>query len=44
MKEKEMKKVVFYIDEVLKNRNNEKKIREIKKEINKWMINYPLFK
>ena len=44
MKEKEMKKVVFYIDEVLKNRNNEKRIREIKKEINKWMVNYPLFK
>ena len=44
MKEKEMKKVVFYIDEVLKNRNNEKRIREIKKEINKWMVDYPLFK
>ena len=44
MKEKEMKKVVFYIDEVLKNINNEKRIREIKKEINKWMVNYPLFK
>ncbi len=44
MKEKEMKKVVFYVDEVLKNRNNEKIIREIKKEINKWMVDYPLFK
>ena len=44
MKEKEMKKVVFYIDEVLKNRNNEKKIREIKNEINNWMVDYPLFK
>ena len=44
MKEKEMKKVIFYIDEVLKNRNNEKRIREIKKEINKWMVDYPLFK
>ena len=44
MKEKEMKKVVFYIDEVLKNINNEKRIREIKKEINKWMVDYPLFK
>ena len=44
MKEKEMKKVVFYIDEVLKNISNEKRIREIKKEINKWMVDYPLFK
>jgi len=44
MKEKEMKKVVFYIDEVLKNRNNEKRIREIKNEINNWMVDYPLFK
>jgi len=44
MEEKEMKMVVFYIDEVLKNRNNEKKIKEIKKEINRWMKDYPLFK
>ncbi len=44
MKEKEMEKVVFYIDEVLKNRNDERKIKEIKKEINNWMKDYPLFK
>ena len=44
MKEKDMKKVVFYIDEVLKNKDDDKKIKEIKKEINKWMKDYPLFK
>ena len=44
MKEKDMKKVVFYIDEVLKNKGDDKKIKEIKKEINKWMKDYPLFK
>ena len=44
MKEADMKKVVFYIDEVLKNKEDDKKIKEIKKEINKWMKDYPLFK
>ena len=44
MKEADMKKVVFYIDEVLKNKDNDKKIKEIKEEINKWMKDYPLFK
>ena len=44
MKETDMKKVVFYIDEVLKNKDDDKKIKEIKKEINKWMKDYPLFK
>ena len=44
MKEADMKKVVFYIDEVLKNKDDDKKIKEIKEEINKWMKDYPLFK
>ena len=44
MKEADMKKVVFYIDEVLKNKGDDKKIKEIKEEINKWMKDYPLFK
>ena len=44
MKETDMKKVVFYIDEVLKNKEDDKKIKEIKIEINKWMKDYPLFK
>jgi len=44
MKETDMKKVVFYIDEVLKNKDDDKKIKEIKEEINKWMKDYPLFK
>ena len=44
MKEADMKKVVFYIDEVLKNKDDDKKKKEIKEEINKWMKDYPLFK
>ena len=44
MKEADMKKVIFYIDEVLKNKDDDKKIKEIKEEINKWMKDYPLFK
>ena len=44
MKEAEMEKVVDLIDDVLMNKDNEIKIREIKDEINSWMKNFPLYK
>ena len=41
--ESDMHTIVNYIDEVLINKNNERKIRAIKKSINRWMNNFPLF-
>ena len=38
MKEKDMKKVVFYIDEVLKNKDDDKKIKEIEPVFNKAIL------
>ncbi len=43
MKEKDMGKIVELIDTVLMNTENETKIVEVKKEVNKWMKKYPLF-
>lgn len=43
LKEKDMERIVVYIDEVLQNHENETKIQSIKKEINNWMKDYPLF-
>ncbi len=43
LKEKDMKKIVNYIDEVLVNRDNESKVSSIKSEINSWMSKYPLY-
>ena len=42
MKEEDMKKVVEFIDTVLNNKSDIKKIRSIKKEINLWMKKFPL--
>jgi len=44
MKEQEMEKIVDLIDDVLMNQDNESKISEIKKEVNSWMKNFPLYK
>ncbi len=44
MKEADMDKVVDLIDDVLLNKDNENKIREIKDEVNSWMKDFPLYK
>lgn len=44
MKETEMIKVVDLIDDVLMNKDNDNKIKEIKDEVNSWMNDFPLYK
>jgi glycine hydroxymethyltransferase len=44
MKEDDMVQIVEYIDTVLMNHDNEQKIEQVGKEINKWMDNFPLYK
>jgi len=44
MKEAEMEKIVDLIDDVLMNKDNESKIKEIKEEVNSWMKKFPLYK
>ncbi len=44
MNEEDMEKIVDLIDTILMNYENEGKILAIKKEINNWMANYPLYK
>ncbi|MEK6615376.1 MAG: serine hydroxymethyltransferase [Bacteroidota bacterium] len=43
LKETDMLKIVELIDTALMNTENETRIAEVKKEINKWMKKYPLF-
>lgn len=43
MKEKDMEKVVDLIDQVLMNKDSEKKVNDVKKKVNKWMNNFDLF-
>lgn len=43
MKEKDMKKVVELIDEVLMNKDSDKKVVAVKKKVNKWMKDFELF-
>lgn len=43
LKEKDMGKIVELIDTVLTNTENEMKIADVKKEVNKWMKRYSLF-
>jgi glycine hydroxymethyltransferase len=43
MKEKDMVKIVELVDEVLMNKDDEKKINSVKKKINKWMKDFELF-
>lgn len=42
--EKDMERIVDYIDTVITHHENEQKISTIKKEINDWMLSFPLFK
>jgi glycine hydroxymethyltransferase len=44
MKEADMIRIVDYIDTVLMNHENEAKIEGVRKEINKWMQDFPLYK
>jgi glycine hydroxymethyltransferase len=44
MKENEMEKIVDLIDDVLMNKDNEKRIFEVKEEVNSWMKEFPLYK
>lgn len=44
MKEAEMEKVVDLIDDVLMNKDNDDKLREIKDGVNSWMKDFPLYK
>ncbi len=41
--EEDMKQIVSYIDEVLRNPEDEQNIQAIKQKINEWMRQYPLF-
>jgi glycine hydroxymethyltransferase len=43
MQENDMIQIVDYIDTVLMNHDNETKISQVKKEINKWMDKFPLY-
>ena len=42
--ESDMKRIVELIDKVLTNIDREEVILEVKKEVNNWMLDYPLFK
>lgn len=42
--ESDMEKIVEFIDKVLMNKDNDTVINEVKKEVNDWMSNFPLFK
>ncbi|HKK89117.1 MAG TPA: serine hydroxymethyltransferase [Saprospiraceae bacterium] len=42
-KEKECKQVVHWIHEVLNNKNDDKKIKQIKAEVNQFQKDYPLY-
>jgi len=44
MKENDMLQIVEYIDAVLMNHENDTKIGSVKKEINKWMNDFPLYR
>jgi len=43
LKEKEVRQIVFWIDEILRRRNDERFLRSIKEKINATMYEYPLF-
>lgn len=43
LKEEDMTRIVELIDDVLTNNENESKIEAVRKEVNNWMQQYPLF-
>ncbi len=42
--ESDMERIVEYIDKVITNHGNAPEIEKVKKEINEWMVQFPLFK
>lgn len=44
MKEKHMDKIVDLIDQVLMNPEDEKTLKKVKKDVNSWMKEFPLYK
>ena len=44
LSEEDMTRIVEFIDRVIQNHENDDEINEVKKEVNSWMSNYPLFK
>lgn len=44
MKENDMNQIVEYIDTVLMNNDNDQKIQSVKREVNKWMEQFPLYR
>ncbi|EOZ96535.1 Serine hydroxymethyltransferase [Indibacter alkaliphilus LW1] len=43
LKEEDMKKIVSLIDKALSNHDNESALTQIKKEVNDWMVQFPLY-
>jgi glycine hydroxymethyltransferase len=43
MKEDDMRKITDMIDTVLKNKDSESKILEVKQEVNRWSNHFPLY-
>ncbi|MGY6742567.1 MAG: serine hydroxymethyltransferase [Cecembia sp.] len=43
LKEEDMKKIVTLIDKSLQNHDNESALSQIKKEVNDWMVQFPLY-
>ncbi|MBW3469111.1 serine hydroxymethyltransferase [Arthrospiribacter ruber] len=43
LNEVDMKKIVGFIDKALSNHDNESTLAEIKKEVNDWMVQFPLY-
>lgn len=43
LKEQDMSRIVELIDQVLTNHDNESKLTSVRKDINEWMQQYPLF-
>ncbi|MFD2200128.1 serine hydroxymethyltransferase [Shivajiella indica] len=43
LKEEDMKKIVSLIDRALVNHDNESELGQIKKEVNNWMVQFPLY-
>lgn len=43
LKEADMKKIVHLIDKALHNHENESALAQIKKEVNDWMVQFPLY-
>ena len=43
LKEEDMKRIVSLIDKALTNHDNETVLAEIKKEVNNWMVQFPLY-